>query len=261
MRTQRTPLAFPPLQLTGERTLPGAPGEQYWFTRHEAAYDWIVRRYAPTLAGAVVVDAGSGEGYGAARLRTCGARAVVALEYDPAAAAHAAARYPGLVSVRANLVALPLGAGSADVIVSLQVIEHLWDLAGFLRDCRRVLRPGGLLAVTTPNRVVFSPGLGRGQRPTNPFHVEEFDAAQLLELMRAAGFGAVEVLGLHHGPRLLAWEQRHGVGLAAAQLAQVTGAGPVPSGTSAFVASCTAADFILGPATDAQDLIALGVRP
>ncbi len=83
-----------PLPLTGERTLPGVRGEEYWFARHEAAYAWIATTYADALRDAVVVEAGSGEGYGAALLRDAGARVVIALEYDEAAVAHARSAYP-----------------------------------------------------------------------------------------------------------------------------------------------------------------------
>ncbi len=264
-----------PLPLTGERTLPGVPGEEYWFARHEAAYRWIAAAHAERLRGAVVVEAGSGEGYGAELLRAAGARLVVALEYDEAAVTHAGSAYPDVVTTRANLAALPLAHGSADVLVTLQVVEHLWDVRGFLRDCVTVLRPGGLLVVTTPNRPVFSPGLARGERPTNPFHVEELDAEQLRDLLVAAGLVDVELLGLHHGERLAAWERTHG-SLVAAQVAAVldpgsdvtgrvvaSGLGKQPhdqlraSGLGAFVASVTAADFVVGTAEGAQDLVAV----
>jgi SAM-dependent methyltransferase len=188
------------LPLTGERTVPGIDRENYWFRRHEAAYRWAVD--VLPIAGGVVVDAGSGEGYGAEQLRRAGAARVVALELDEQAALHSTRQYPGLLTVRANLDALPLPDAGADVVVTMQVVEHLWDLPGFLRECRRVLRPAGVLLAATPNRLTFSPGLGRGQRPTNPFHVEEFDAGQFADLLAAAGFGDVEVLGLHHRPAL-----------------------------------------------------------
>lgn len=268
-----------PLPLTGERTLPGVPGEEYWFARHEAAYRWIAATYADRLRGAVVVEAGSGEGYGAELLRAAGARVVVALEYDGAAVAHAGSAYPDVVTTRANLAAMPLAPGSVDVLVTLQVVEHLWDLRGFLRDCASVLRPGGLLVVTTPNRPVFSPGLPRGAKPLNPFHVEELDAEQLREKLAAAGFAEVRLLGVRHGDRIAEWERIHG-SLVAAQLAPVHGPGPhvtggvVASGPGkqpedqlhaselgTFVASVTAADFRVGGADGAEDLVGVAVRP
>jgi SAM-dependent methyltransferase len=251
-----------PLPLTGERTLPGVRGEEYWFARHEAAYAWIVSAYADRLRDAVVVEAGSGEGYGAALLRSAGARAVLALEYDEASVAHARTAYPQVSTARANLASMPVLDAGADVVVTLQVVEHLWDLRGFLRDCRRLLRPGGLLVVTTPNRPVFSPGLGRGEKPTNPVHVEELDAEQLHDLLAAAGFVGIEVRGLRHGARIEQWERAAGTGLVAAQVAVVLEpGGPHVADLAEFVASVTAADFVVGDAEGAQDLVAVAVRP
>jgi SAM-dependent methyltransferase len=221
----------------------------------------VAREHAAALRGAVVVEAGSGEGYGADRLREAGAARVVALEYDVAAVAHAATTYPAVTTARANLAAMPLASGSADVVVTMQVVEHLWDLRGFLRDCARALRPGGLLVVTTPNRVVFSPGLARGEKPTNPFHVEELDAEQLETLLAATGFDDVRVLGLHHGPRIARWEQASGVGIVPAQVSAVTGVGVVPPDLAHIVASIASDDFVVGDADGAQDLVAAAVRP
>lgn len=179
------------LPLTGERTVPGIDREQYWFARHEVAYRWL----APRVAGQLVLEAGSGEGYGADILRRAGA-SVIATDYDEAAIRHSARAYPG-PHVRANLAALPFRR--VDAVVSMQVVEHLWDLRCFLAQIRRI---AGWVCLSTPNRLTFSPGLGRGEKPTNPFHVEEFDAEQLVGLVRAAGFEETTVLGVHHGPRL-----------------------------------------------------------
>lgn len=251
-----------PLPLTGERTLPDVPGEEYWFARHEAAYGWAVAALdALPLAGAAVVEAGSGEGYGADLLRAAGARVVVALEYDEAAARHAASAYPAVGSVRANLAALPIAPGRADAVVSLQVVEHLWDLRGFLAGCAAALRPGGRLVLSTPNRPVFSPGLARGERPTNPFHVEEFDAEQLRALVAAAGFERTAVVGLHHGSRIAAWERRRGEPVVAAQVRAVVGPAGADADLAAFVSTVRADDFVVAAAADAQDLLLTAVRP
>ncbi len=80
----------------------------------------------------------------------------------------------------------------------------------------------GALLVTTPNRITFSPGR---DTPLNPFHTRELSAAELAELLRDAGFADVEVLGLHHGPRLRALDAAHGGSLIDAQVAVARGAG------------------------------------
>jgi SAM-dependent methyltransferase len=248
---------------TGERTMPGLPDEEYWFARHEAAYGWVRDR----IPSGVVLDAGVGEGYGAAALSGDGRR-VIALDYDPTTCAHIRARYPGVAVARANLAALPLTSRSVDAVVCFQVVEHLWDLRGFLNACRRVLRRNGELFVTTPNRLTFSPGLPRGAKPLNPFHVEEFDADQMVAMLREAGFWSVDVRGVHHGPRLQAWERDHG-GLVAAQVSAAVSGHWAPH-LRRMVASVTAADFTIDGdplrldhpgARGAQDLLLTGRAP
>lgn len=225
------------LPLTGERTVPGIPQENYWFRRHEAAYLHL----APYCAQAVVLDAGCGEGYGAALLAST-ARRVVALDYDRHTAGHVAHRYPELTTVRGNLVTLPLASSSLDVVVSLQVIEHLWDQPMFLAECARVLRPGGRLLVSTPNRLTFSPGQ---DTPLNPFHTRELAPPELDALLREAGFTVERMAGLHHGPALRVLDAAHGGSLIDAQLAVTLDGAPWPGQLLADVARVRAQDFLV----------------
>lgn len=238
------------LSLTGERTLPGIAVENYWFRRHEVAYELI----APSCRDAVVLEAGVGEGYGAAMLAR-GARRVLGLDYDASAAAHAAAAYPSLDVARANLVALPVASGTIDAVVSMQVIEHLWDQPAFLRECARVLRPTGALIMSTPNRLTFSPN-----GTTNPYHTRELSAAEFAELAEGAGFRVARHYGIGHGRRLRRLDRRYGGSFVAAQLA-----GPAatwPARLRADVESVTTADFAIEQAgLDASlDLLLVATR-
>ena len=108
----------------------------------------------------------------------------VLFDYDTLTVRHAARRYARARFARANLAALPVRSASIDVLATLQVIEHVWDHAQFVRECVRVLRPGGLLLVTTPNRLTFSPGL---DEPLNPFHTKEFTSPELTGLLEHCG--------------------------------------------------------------------------
>lgn len=249
------------LPLTGERTVPDIPAERYWYFRHEAVYRWLLDEVLSDLRGTGadpwLLDAGCGEGYGA-QLLAPAVVGVVALDFDATTIAHVATAYPALSAVRGNLVGLPFATGVFAATVSLQVIEHIWDLAGFLQECHRVVRPGGIIAVSTPNRPVFSPGLARGAKPTNPFHVEEFDAEQVAALVSAAGFREVALAGLHHGPRIADWEQTHGP-IVAAHINEVHRGAPDPE-LQDFVAGLTVLDFEIGAAEGCHDLIGWGRR-
>lgn len=199
------------LPLTGERTVPGVESENYWFRRHEVAYEFAV----PLVAGRCVLEVGCGEGYGTALLATS-AEQIVGVDYDALTVTHASSTYPGARFVRGNLAALPVRSESVDVVATLQVIEHVWNHPEFVRECLRVLRPGGLLWVTTPNRLTFSPGL---EEPLNPFHTKEFTAAELVELVTRCGLGIEATYGLHAADRLRTLDVAHAGSFVDAQLA------------------------------------------
>lgn len=246
------------LPLTGERTVPGLAEENYWFRRHEVVYE----RLAGRCVDRDVLEAGCGEGYGADLIADV-ARQVIGLDYDESAVAHVRARYPRVDMRHGNLAALPLGAGSVDVVVNFQVIEHLWDQRQFVGECLRVLRPGGLLLMSTPNRVTFSPGR---DTPINPFHTRELNAAELTELLTSQGFSMEAMLGVFHGPRLAELDERYGGSLIDAQIERALADAPWSEELLADVASVTTDDFDLVDSTnrdidESLDLVAIAVRP
>jgi SAM-dependent methyltransferase len=253
-----SPAADAVLTLTGERTIPDLDIENYWFRRHEVVYQQL----APRCVGRDVLEAGCGEGYGADLIADV-ARRVVAVDYDDAAVAHVRARYPRVEVTQANLAELPLPDASVDVVVNFQVIEHLWDQGQFVAECARVLRPSGLLMVSTPNRITFSPGR---DTPINPFHTRELNADELTELLVGAGFTDVAVSGLFHGPRLREMDARHGGSIIDAQIARAVADAPWSQALRADVAAVTCDDFDLVDSgdrdiDDSLDLIAIAVRP
>ena len=243
------------MDLTGERTIPGVPTESYWFARHEVVYRWAAERYAREQ---ICGDIGSGEGFGTRLLLAAGAQSVFGIELDQAAVSHSATKYPHSSFMRANVVALPIATQSTDLVVSLQVIEHIWDVPTYVGEMRRILRSSGKLVVSTPNRPVFSPGLERKSPPLNPFHVEEFDEEQVKLQLSDCGFKNVTMRGLHHGARIIDWENINGPIVAAMITAGATDSWP--ASLHEFVTTITANDFHIGDATAAQDLIAVGIK-
>ena len=247
------------LPLTGERTIPGLDVENYWFRRHEVVYQALAQR----CAGLEVLEAGCGEGYGADLIAGV-AQKVIALDYDEATVAHVRARYPRVDVRHANLTELPLADSSVDVVVNFQVIEHLWDQPRFVSECIRVLRPTGLLMISTPNRITFTPGR---DTPINPFHTRELNADELTQLLVDAGFAVDGVYGVFHGPRLAEMDARHGGSIIDAQIARAVADAPWPAELLADVAAVTASDFDIVEAgtgarhiDDSLDLVAIAVR-
>ncbi|CAN5174931.1 class I SAM-dependent methyltransferase [soil metagenome] len=248
----------PGLALTGERTVPGLDIENYWFRRHEVVYQRLTNR----CVGRDVLEAGFGEGYGADLLAEV-ARSVTGVDYDDSAVAHVRARYPRVNVIQGNLAELPIPDASVDVVVNFQVIEHLWDQSQFVAECRRVLRPGGVLLMSTPNRITFSPGL---DTPLNPFHTRELNAQELTELLSNDGFAVEAMLGVFHGARLREMDARHGGSIIDAQIERALADAPWPADLLADVAAVSSDDFDLLDAgscdIDASlDLVAIAVRP
>jgi SAM-dependent methyltransferase len=193
------PPGVPPLELTGERTLPDVPEENYWYRRHLAVYRWIADR----CDGLRVVDLACGEGYGSAVLAEHAAE-VTGVDANPEAHEHARLRYsvPGLRFERALVEEWDAGA-PCDAIVFLQTIEHVTEPATLLRRFTQLLAPGGVAYVSTPNRLTLAPP--GADRSGNPWHVREYTPSEYRELI-APVFGGIELLGLFHARKLRAHE-------------------------------------------------------
>jgi 2-polyprenyl-3-methyl-5-hydroxy-6-metoxy-1,4-benzoquinol methylase len=191
------PVGVPPLALTGERTLPDVPAENYWFRRHLAVYEWVAER----CQGRDVVDMACGEGYGVEVLARH-ARRVTGVDANPEAHEHARLKYtrPGVRFVR-DLV--ESHSEPCDAVVFLQTIEHVEDPEAILRHFREMLRPRGTAYVSTPNLLTLAPP--GAEKSDNPWHVKEYRAEEFRALCERV-FGHVELLGLFHSRMLRAHE-------------------------------------------------------
>src|SRR5438309_350896 len=145
------PGGVPPLALTGERTLPDVPAENYWFRRHLAVYEWI----APRVGAMRVLDMACGEGYGSAVLATTAA-AVVGVDANPEAHEHARLRYRA-GNLRFERAPLESFREPADAVVLLQTIEHLSRPESALAHLRSLAGTGGVVFVSTPNVLTLAP--------------------------------------------------------------------------------------------------------
>jgi SAM-dependent methyltransferase len=185
------PPGVPPLALTGERTLPDVPEENYWYQRHLVVYEWIATR----VGGGHVVDVASGEGYGADVLARTAA-SVVGIEPNPEAYEHARLRYPRVAFRRALAEDF---AEPCDAVVFLQTIEHVGDPDAVLEHFKAQLRPGGAAYVSTPNVLTLAPE--GAEKSGNPWHVKEYRPEEFRALCERH-FSTVDVLGLFHARKL-----------------------------------------------------------
>jgi SAM-dependent methyltransferase len=191
---QDQPDGVPPLELTGERTLPDVPEENYWYQRHLVVYEWIARR----IAGLRVVDMACGEGYGSDVLARAGAASVVGVDANPEAHEHAKLRYvrPNLRFER-NLV--ETFDEPCDAVVFLQTIEHVRNPDEVLERFKALVGPQGVVYVTTPNVLTLAPE--GAEKSGNPWHVKEYRPEEFRNLCEAH-FSSVELFGLFHARKL-----------------------------------------------------------
>ncbi len=187
---QNQPPGVPPLALTGERTLPDVPEENYWFQRHLATYEWIAER----VRGLRVADLACGEGYGADVLARTAAD-VVGVDANPEAHEHARLRYrrPNLRFERGLVEEF---GDRCDAIVFLQTIEHIHEAGALLE---RFAQVAPLAYVSTPNRLTLAPP--GAEKSENPWHLREYTLAEYRELLEPS-FSRVEILGVFHARKL-----------------------------------------------------------
>jgi SAM-dependent methyltransferase len=202
------PDGVPPLSLTGERTLPDVPEENYWYRRHLVVYEWIARQ----IAGKRVIDMACGEGYGTDVLART-ASSAVGVDANPEAHEHARLRYIR-PNIRFERDLVDTFSEQTDAVVFLQTIEHLQEPGAVLDHFRSLMGTGGVLYVSTPNVLTLAPK--GAPRSGNPWHVHEYRLHEFERLCREH-FSSVEIYGLFHARKLrvhelalrLGWDRLH----------------------------------------------------
>jgi 2-polyprenyl-3-methyl-5-hydroxy-6-metoxy-1,4-benzoquinol methylase len=147
-----------------ERAAPEEMSEHLMESEHRGRYLWA----ADLAAGLEVIDAGCGTGYGSEILAAAGASRVVgvdisqeAIDYARSSSSQAASEFHV-----GGLHELPFADATFDMAVCFEVIEHVEEQQRAIGELRRVLKPSGVLAISSPNRDVYPPG--------NPHHLHEF---------------------------------------------------------------------------------------
>jgi ubiquinone/menaquinone biosynthesis C-methylase UbiE len=158
------------MKFTGERYVPSEPGT----LRYEHLHRYLL--CLNFVLGKSVVDIACGEGYGSSILSTRATR-VRGIDISSESIEFARSKYQNknLTFLQGSCEAIPIESESIDVVVSLETIEHHDKHDEMLLEIKRILKPNGILIVSSPNRLFFA------QIPnySNPFHIKELDFDEL----------------------------------------------------------------------------------
>lgn len=159
----------------GERFMPGMHGEGATDHLHRYA---LARRIA---TGLTVLDVACGEGYGSEMLAQVALK-VIGVDIDSETVSHAKNQYKAvnLDFYLGDCAHLPLDDACIDLVVSFETIEHHDMHTEMMREIRRVLRPEGVLLISSPNRPEFN----RDRSEPYPFHIKELDYKEFDGLLR-----------------------------------------------------------------------------
>jgi len=165
----------------------------------EQLLPWTGERYVPEIEGTIelehlhryllaekfvhdktVLDIASGEGYGS-NILSAAAKFVIGVDISEEAVNHARLKYrkPNLEFRVGSADNIPVDSNSVDVVVSFETIEHLDKHEEMMTEIKRVLKPGGILIISSPDKYQYSivPGY------TNPYHVKELLKEEFEELL------------------------------------------------------------------------------
>ena len=152
----------------------------------------------PYISG-YVLEVGCGKGRGIS-LMIDKAKSFTALDKIEEALTKLRNQYPSGKFIAGNFPPLQAASDTCDVVVSFQVIEHIRDDQFFLKEIHRVLKPGGVALVTTPNRPM---SLTR-----NPWHEREYTGEELLNLAKTI-FPVATMKGITGNQKVMAYHKQN----------------------------------------------------
>jgi len=173
------------------------PSEPFLFELHAA----MLRTLAPLFLahvprGGRVLDAGCGRSL-FTEIRPDWPFTIVAADVDHDLLRSRKAQFPDLRWLVADAHPLPFRDATFDALFAGELVEHLADPRPGLAEFHRVLRPGGTLILTTPNRRRLANRADRSERPYSPDHLSELSYDEARALITGAGFEIVRATGLY----------------------------------------------------------------
>ena len=168
---------------TAERSSHLDPSENVIFQRHMIAY-----KEASKLISGTVLEIGCGEGYGISELVKFSEKYIGVDKFDTSISEEIKKNNDIVFHKMEIPPLLNIEANSIDFVVTFQVIEHIQDDHYFLKEIFRVLKPGGKLLLTTPNKLM---SLSR-----NPWHIREYTPFEMNDIL-SKYFAKTQVNGVY----------------------------------------------------------------
>jgi len=166
------------IEFTGERVVPGKTFPEVYrehIDRYIFAGEFVKGKY--------VLDMACGTGYGIGHVVERGARRAIGADISIQAVQYANHWYGSdkTTFLCSDGARLPFCSDVFDIIMSFETIEHVYEYEMLVSEFHRVLKKGGMLICSTPNKRIFSPN---EDRPSNRFHVREFWPVEFEQLLR-----------------------------------------------------------------------------
>jgi len=180
---------------TAERSSHLDPSENVMYQRHLIAY-----KEAAKIISGTVLEVGSGEGYGIMELAPISEKYIAVDKYDTYIADELKVEND-ITFIKTEVPPLKgIDDESVDFVVTFQVIEHIQNDELFLKEIKRVLKPGGKLIMTTPN---IKMSLTR-----NPWHIREYNPDQMSNIVKSA-FKNYELKGIFGNEKVMDYYQKN----------------------------------------------------
>lgn len=178
-------------EITSDQIPSDNPLHQRLFKAYVAAADYVSGN---------VLEVGCGEGRGVSLIMEK-AQSFTAIDKIESALQLLRNRFPGGKFISMNIPPFgDLRSDTYDVVVSFQVIEHIQNDVLFLKEIHRVLKPGGIALISTPNR--------RMSLSRNPWHIREYLAKELKDL-GATIFSSVDMKGITGNEKVMAYHEQN----------------------------------------------------
>jgi len=178
------------MQFTGERVVEGSTPKRILLD-HVARYKFACRYVKERN----ILDISCGTGYGSKLLYDAGAAKITGIDISSETIDFACTKYKmnGLEFKVGNILDIDFPENCFDVITCFETIEHVQSQENAFTELHRVLKPKGLLIISSPNRKLTSPGKSINDHPDNPFHTKEYSTGEFISVLE----NYFEILGVY----------------------------------------------------------------